>query len=231
MTNETERRREPFFGRAFALAPAATSLPVILVLCFLAQLAFQNSPERVREISEWGALSGWALEHGRWWTLVTHMFLHANWLHIGMNASVALSVSTPVALAMGRGVVGFVKFWVLFLLCGLVGGLAFVAIEPANVPALGASGAISGLWGAMVRIPSAPGPLEPPWSRRALALSVPFLLVNVLLMAALARFGILPVAWEAHLGGFVAGLVLISLFAVRRPLSPETAGPWGARDG
>ena len=151
-------------------------------------------------------------------TVFTSMFLHGGWLHVGMNIAVALSVSTPVALVMGRGILGFLKFWVLFLLCGLLGGLAYVAIQPNSaLPAIGASGAISGLWGAMVRIPFAPGPLDPPWSRKALSMSVPFLLINVLLMAALTRFGVLPVAWEAHLGGFVAGMILISFFAVRLP--------------
>ena len=141
----------------------------------------------------WGALSGQALQQGRWWTLFTSMFLHGGWLHVGMNVAVALSVSTPVALAMGRGVTGFLKFWTLFLLCGLLGGLAYVAIQPNSaLPAIGASGAISGLWGAMVRIPYDFGPLNAPWSRKALAMSVPFLLVNVLLMAALTQ--VRPVA-------------------------------------
>ncbi len=228
---ERDDRREPFFGRALAAAPAAIVLPVVLVLCYLAQRAYDTTPAHDQALAAYGVLSGQALAQGRWWTLITSMFLHANWLHIGMNTAVALSVSTPVALAMGRGVVGFLKFWALFLLCGLVGGLAFVAVEPANAQALGASGAISGLWGAMVRIPFQPGPLDPPWSRKALAMSVPFLLVNVLLMAALTKFGLLPVAWEAHLGGFVAGLILISFFAVRVSQPAQTRGPWSDRHG
>jgi membrane associated rhomboid family serine protease len=230
---ERDDTREPFFGRAFAAAPAGIVLPVVLVLCYLAQRAYGTTDAREDQLFAWGSLSGQALQQGHWWTLFTHMFLHANWLHIGMNAATALSVSTPVALAMGRGVVGFLKFWVLFLLCGVAGGLAFLAIEPANVPALGASGAISGLWGAMVRVPFQPGPLDAPWSRKALALSVPFLLINVVLMAVLAKTGLLPVAWEAHLGGFFAGLILISFFAVRPSPQPQPTahGPWSDRRG
>ncbi|HWE44637.1 MAG TPA: rhomboid family intramembrane serine protease [Caulobacteraceae bacterium] len=232
MTEQGDSRGEPFFGSAFAAAPAAIVLPVVLVLCFAAQLAYGTSDARQNALIAWGGLSGQALHEGRWWTLFTSMFLHGGWLHISMNAAVALSVSTPVALAMGRGVVGFLKFWVLFLLCGLAGGLAYVVFEPNSaLPAIGASGAISGLWGAMVRIPFTPGPLNAPWSRRALAMSVPFLLVNVLLMAALTRFHILPVAWQDHLGGFIAGQILISFFAVRRPRAPVVGGPWGNADG
>jgi membrane associated rhomboid family serine protease len=224
--------REPFFGAAFAAAPAAISLPIVLALCFAGQLAYGMSDARQNELFQWGALSGQALQQGRWWTLFTSMFLHGGWLHIGMNIAVALSVSTPVALAMGRGVIGFLKFWVLFLVCGLAGGLAFVAIQPDSaLPAVGASGAISGLWGAMVRIPFSPGPLDAPWSRKALAMSVPFILVNVVGAAALTHFHILPIAWEDHLGGFLAGLILINVFAVRAPRQSAVGGPWGDRRG
>jgi rhomboid protease GluP len=223
-----ERPREPFFGRSFFAYPAASLLPFLLIGCFIAQLVVLGNPQQSEATLTW-ALSGQALHQGRWWTLFTHMFLHVGWLHVGMNTAVALSVSTPVAFVLGRGVGGFIKFYVLYLLCGVIAALTYLVLSPDSTqPMIGASGAISGLWGAMVRVPQTPGRLDPPWSSRVLRMSAPFILINVVAMAVLERSGVLPVAWQAHLGGFVAGLALISVFAMRpRPM----AGPWGERHG
>jgi rhomboid protease GluP len=136
--------------------------------------------------------------------------------HIFMNTTVAFGVAAPVARVLGDGASGLVRFFAFFLLCGVLAGLTAVALHPNGaMPLIGASGAICGLWGAATRVGPPDEPLLSPWRREAWRAYWPFLLVNVILMAALTQVG-LPISWEAHLGGFVSGLLLIDLFVPRR---------------
>ncbi len=202
---------------------AAVILPLTLVAAFGVQVFLATRMGGQEAVLGWGGLSSDALRQGRWWTLFTSMFLHQGLTHLFMNASVALIVAAPVALALGRGVMAFVKFVALYLICGLAADFTFVAMHLHDATfAVGASGALSGLWGAMTRIPMRPGPLYPPWSPNVLRLAAPFVLINIVLMGALSAGGVLPIAWEAHLGGFVSGFLLIGLFAVKREPAPET---------
>src|SRR5665811_291442 len=76
-------------------------------------------------------------------TLVTSMFLHGGWLHIGGNMLYLWIFGNNVEDSMGRG-----RFVVFYLGCGLLAGLAQIAIDPASdIPNIGASGAIAGVLG------------------------------------------------------------------------------------
>lgn len=159
---------------------------------------------------------------------VTHVFLHADAVHLAVNAGLFVAFGAVVARRMGAP-----WFVVFFLLCGVAGAAAWFALHPTS-PALliGASGAISGMIGATTRLgierrPSAAG--RPPFRsrRQALTIAAVWLALNFL-------FGLIggralglegAVAWEAHLGGFVAGFLLAYIFD-GRGLAP---GP-GAAD-
>jgi rhomboid protease GluP len=195
----------------------AIALPVTLVAVYAAQFAYSFFTKSGDAIVEWGGLSGQTLAQGRWETIFTSMFLHAGLLHIGANTFFAYIVARPVAMLMGEGVKGALRFVALYLICGVISGLTYVAFHPhGHVPAIGASGALSGLWGALVRIPDAPGPISKPWALRVWRRAAPFVLVNIVAMGALSAADVLPVAWEAHLGGFVSGLLLVGLFMMGR---------------
>lgn len=158
------------------------------------------------------------LSAGRWSGLVGHILLHGGVLHLALNGAALLAFGAPVARLFGRGARGALLFLALFLACGVLGGLAFWALQPgAEVPLVGASGAISGLMGAAARLVERPGRVGPLFSRTALG----FIGVWVALNLALALLDQtpalgLPIAWEAHLGGLAAGLVLIGPFAALR---------------
>lgn len=153
---------------------------------------------------------------GRPLGLATSLFLHGGWTHAVMNAAFGLAFGTPVARFLGLQARGVVAFFIFYLLCGVAAGLTFVALHPTEPnPLVGASGAVSGLMGAAARLMETPGRLGSPFSRSALSMGAAWIAVNLLI----AVTGYAPgaegasVAWEAHLGGFAAGLLLIGPFA------------------
>lgn len=216
MSQEPEDERQPWRNEA---PVSSILLPVLLIAAFAVQFAapFLGWAGGSADRLIWdGGLSAAALQQGRWWTLLTHIFLHGGLAHIFMNTTVAFGVAAPVARVLGGGVQGLARFFAFFLITGVLAGLTAVALHPhGSMPLIGASGAICGLWGAATRVGPPEQPLLSPWRREAWRAYWPFLLVNVVLMAALTQVG-LPISWEAHLGGFVSGLLLIDLFVPRR---------------
>ena len=133
-------------------------------------------------------------------TLVGHMFLHGGALHLLMNMVMLLAIGRILEPALGSS-----RFLGLYVLSGLAGGLAEWAWAPMSaVPAVGASGAISGLVAAQAMIfgRSQRSPLM-----QALGLGVAWVVLQFAAGAALAGPG-MRIAIAAHIGGFIAGLVL-----------------------
>lgn len=153
------------------------------------------------------------------WPFVTHTFLHGGLLHLGFNALWLLALGTPVAQRLGAG-----RFLGLYFLSGILGAVAYVLIQPDSaIPVIGASGAISGLMGAVVRfalIPARGGGLAPLGDARLLVFVAFWFIIN--LVFGVTGLGVTDeataIAWEAHLGGFIGGLVVFPLFdRARRP--------------
>ncbi len=143
-------------------------------------------------------------------TLLSYQFLHGDFLHLAGNMLYLWVFGDNVEDAMGH-----LRFLVFYLLCGVLAALAQVAIDPANAtPLIGASGAISGVLGAYlvlhpkarVLVPIGFIPLYlPAWLLLIFWFGFQFL-------AALGGPAADNVGWWAHIGGFVAGLVLIFPF-------------------
>jgi membrane associated rhomboid family serine protease len=146
-------------------------------------------------------------------TLFTSMFMHAGWLHLGGNMLYLWIFGDNVEDRFGH-----LKFIIFYLLCGLAATFAQLAFSlGSHVPNLGASGAIAGVLGAYIL-------LFPQGSVRVLqgqrVIPVPALVViglwfvlqlfsGIGTLASAAQGG---VAYMAHIGGFVAGIVLTFLF-------------------
>ncbi len=209
----------PRTGRPRALPPGTHAAAVILLaLCWLAwgwSLVTQGGDMR-----EWG-VSAAALQEGRWDTLWLHMFAHAGLFHIGMNSLVLFAFGGPVVWAMGGGIGGSLRFLAFYLLAGLAGALLYVGLNPeGTIPAVGASGAISGMIGFISRLGSK-AQLLPLASNGMWARIWEFVKANLILIAIFAipfflgGTGIL-IAWEGHLGGFLFGLLAAGLFMPKR---------------
>ena len=171
---------------------------------------------------------GWSaqtLAEGRIHTLGLHMLAHGGIGHLLMNLGGLIALTAAVMMRFGYGAGAWMRWLILFVLSGLVGALTFLAINPAGVvPMVGASGAICGLWGLTARLDTEHGGLVPLWSRQVWSHVRPFLIGNVVLFAILFTMAWMAnapggLAWEAHLGGFLTGLLLAPLFTPARPLA------------
>jgi membrane associated rhomboid family serine protease len=199
---------EPLFR-----APAVSvALLAILAIAYGVQV-FLLTPDDVFTL----ALSGRAVQEGRWWTLISSVFLHAGLAHILMNGGVALAFGPAVARHFGPGLRSGVVFLLFFLVCGVLGGLGFVALHWGGLePVVGASGAISGLWGGASRLIGRWRGLWGIWEgpvRGQIVVVVAFnLLIALAGLAGEATGVAVRIAWEAHVAGFAAGLLLIGPF-------------------
>jgi len=235
--NQSSARREP----AINLPGSILVLLGLMLAMHLVRTLILNEAADV-ELTFWLAFIPFRFIAGQqdpslfWpllWTSFTHAFLHANWEHLLFNSVWLAAFGTPVARRYGaRGVV------ILFLVSAAVGaGFFAVTVLPSNQWLVGASGGVAGLTGAASRFIFQPlivardpqtgeqhvlgrqlAPLGELWRNRR---AMPFIVIWLGLNAAVPFLPILigqsiAIAWQAHLGGFLAGLLLVPLFE-RRP--------------
>jgi membrane associated rhomboid family serine protease len=157
------------------------------------------------------------------WTLVTYAFLHAGWEHVIFNSLWLLVFGAPVMQRFG-----LLRFAVFFAATAALAALAHMLVNPRDVHVLlGASGAVSGLTAAALRFaftsdgfgPQSFHAPAPPirvalQDRRVIVFVLVWFGLNLLagLGMPLGGSGGVRIAWEAHVGGFIAGLVLFPVF-------------------
>lgn len=204
MDEQSPARHEPAINAPW---PA-----VALVVALVAAYGLQKMVGAESAIQAYGFAPG-DLADGRWTTLFTSLFLHGNWLHVGMNAIWALALAPPVARFLGGGPAGAVGLWLLFLASGAIGDIGFAALhrDQAGVMLVGASGGVAGLMGAASRLIGRRHGLAPLRDRRVASMGASWLGIN-LLLALLGGTALLEgaiIGWEAHIAGYVAGLLMI----------------------
>ncbi|MGA0606702.1 rhomboid family intramembrane serine protease [Phenylobacterium sp. VNQ135] len=208
---QPERRRtpEPVFN--------APWIVLLLTAVLIGGYAFQ-SRFPLPAVAMSYAFSPALLEEGRWERLFTALFLHGNWTHVLMNAGFCLAFGTPVGRYFGGRLSGAALFMLFYLTCGALSSLGYVALHPGEQSALlGASGAVSGLMGGAARLMAGHGRPGPILSRTVLGMGGVWFAINAVI--GLLGSGLLPgaesaaVAWEAHIAGFIAGVLLFGPFA------------------
>ncbi len=208
---------------ATAFVPARFSLWVGLTDAASVQEALRAGGRSVQELRtalhEYFVASGGAAP----WTLVTYAFLHGSWEHVIVNSLWMLAFGSPVMKRFGMA-----RFFAFFAVTAAAAAAFHALMNPTDVAVLvGASGAVSGLTAASVRFAIGPGLLSGrgDFYRPAAPLAEALCDKQVLIFVAV-WFGInliaglgapfggegMRIAWEAHVGGFVAGLLLFSLF-------------------
>lgn len=156
---------------------------------------------------------------------VSNMFLHGGWLHLIVNMWTLWLFGRAVEDQLGSG-----RYLAFYFACGILASVTYAALNPTStVPALGASGAIAGILGCYMRFF--------PFSRIVVLIPIIFiplffevpamLFAGWFLFQALgavadwsAPFASGGIAWWAHIGGFLAGVILAG------PLRPPRRGQW-----
>ncbi len=141
-------------------------------------------------------------------TMFTYMGLHIGWTHFLLNTMSLLAFGTAVERSMGGQ-----KLLGLFVICGLAGVVThFVAYPQSMVPVVGASAAISGLFGVILRIMQNMGRFKPGW-RGLMPITIIWVGINIVFgLIGVVDDPSISVAWLAHIGGFLSGLLAFPLF-------------------
>ena len=198
---------------------------------FLVLFAFIPARYNVKLLSELWWVPGWGAAV---WTFLTYAFIHGNLMHLGFNGVWLLAFGTPVARRFGA-----LRFLIFFLFSAAVGAAMHLAVHSGErLPMVGASAAISGAMAAAMRFAfQRGGPLNPfgpfrghddaayrvPATPLSVLLREPRLVVFLIVwfgvnlvfglgIVTLPGEGDMPIAWEAHIGGFLAGLLTFGLF-------------------
>lgn len=151
-------------------------------------------------------------------TILTSMFLHGGWLHLFGNMLYLWIFGDNVEDAMGH-----VRFFLFYFLCGTAAVFAQALPAPdSQIPMIGASGAISGVLGAYILLfPHARVVVAIPIGFYAQLVRMPAMLilglwfVLQLIESLIAPPGQAGVAFRAHIGGFILGMLLIPVFKRR----------------
>lgn len=130
------------------------------------------------------------VDHGAYYRLFTAMFLHYGIIHLGMNMWALWVAGRYVEAALGP-----VRFAALYLVAGLGGNVCVYLFAGSHTLSAGASGAIFGLFGALVVL----------FRRMKLSLNsiLPVIALNLII-----TFSVPGISWQAHIGGLVVGVLL-----------------------
>ncbi len=172
-------------------------------------------------------------------SFLTYAVVHADFFHLAINSAWLIAFGGAVANRIGA-----VRFLLFSAFCAIAGAAGFLAVNPGLVaPMIGASGAVSGLMGGTMRFLFSAldtnglrdlreNPTRIPimplgralTDKRVLLVTGAFLLANILAVFGLGGVSAGGIAWEAHLGGYFAGLLSFGFFApaptVRSPDEP-----------
>jgi membrane associated rhomboid family serine protease len=205
--------------RTQRFAIVTTLIVVVNVYVFLKELMYGDA-----FVYAWSAIPVRVLHGHDWITLLTSMFMHASWMHIIGNMIYLWAFGREIEDAMGG-----VRFLFFYLAGGFVAMLAQILGDPSSrIPALGASGAIAAVMGAFI--------VTYPRDRIRTLLFI-FIFIRITFIPAailigfwfltqLFNFGMVAqvktggVAYLAHIGGFLFGVVTARLFEDPRKIRP-----------
>ena len=181
--------------------PVVLNLIIINVLVFIIQIMFDGPEEQItRKI----ALFPYDTEYFKPYQLVTHMFAHGGFFHLFFNMFVLWMFGTMLERIWGPK-----RFFIFYFACGLAAGIAHLLLQ--NAPAVGASGAIMGVFAAYAY-------LFPNTQLIIFPIPVPVKAkYAVAIMAAFDLFGGVystgsNIAHFAHLGGLAMGFILVLIW-------------------
>jgi membrane associated rhomboid family serine protease len=224
MPEEGGPRREPVFN----MPPAVLFIIAVCAAAYVLQ-AYVLTVDQNEIVLRYGAFipviytGRYGLDWAAFTSPLTYAFLHGGFAHVAVNMIWLAAFGSPLANRLGT-----VRFLVFFALTGIAAAFFFFAVHPfTQAPLVGASGAISGMMGAAARFAfrmdrssgkaafgGAPLPFRDVLRSRA---TVTFLAVWMVVNLVTGVIGFVPgnvdqIAWEAHIGGFLAGFLGLRFF-------------------
>ncbi|RWR26524.1 rhomboid family intramembrane serine protease [Sinirhodobacter populi] len=190
-------------------------LTVLVLACVIPEVAFHLFPypelvrnRMIQSFAFWpGLLRGWRANYAFQPELMflTYGFLHAGIMHLLFNMLTLISLGRPLVEELGQG-----RFLILYLAAQIGGGAGYALLAAQPAPMVGASGALFGLAGALVwmRLREGLSAMTPAEALRDIAWPV-LLLVGMNVVMYVAMDG--QLAWETHLGGFLAGAAVMAV--------------------
>jgi membrane associated rhomboid family serine protease len=193
------------FTYAFALVPKEVTTGIDLVHPIIVHDSFGHS----------GTIPQFSAPFGVYFNVVSSMFMHGGIAHIFGNMLFLFIFGDNI-----ENVVGHIRYLVFYLLCGVAAAAGQIIVGPDSaIPMLGASGAISGVLGGYVL-------MFPTRQVRAIIFNIfttvpAYVAIGIwigyqVILGYLTPSGGGGVAYSAHIGGFVAGVVLVKLFTIGR---------------
>jgi membrane associated rhomboid family serine protease len=189
-----QRPRRPWDGRPAPARRPSTGTPVVtytlIAICVVVYLIQQANPSFTTRYG----LIPFAVEQGQYARLITSAFLHASVLHLITNMITLFIVGTPLERVLRP-----VRYLIVYVLSALGGSLLSVWLSPEFSVGVGASGAIFGLFGALVVL------------RRQVGAEAGGLVVLIGLNLVIS-FAVPNISWQAHIGGLVTGVLVALAF-------------------
>lgn len=190
------------------LPPATLAMTCVFLIVHFVLGVFLPENDQFRLVYDLGFVPGryTGIEPLGWQGLVsplTYALLHGSWLHVGMNALMMIAFGSGVERWMGSA-----RMIAFFVLCSLTAALVQFAVDPSSTnPVIGASGGISGLFAAALVMLRDGGSL--PVGRRGILPLILLWIGITVVFGMLGAPGDQPVAWPAHLGGFLGGFLIL----------------------
>ncbi|HEY6326803.1 MAG TPA: rhomboid family intramembrane serine protease [Candidatus Cybelea sp.] len=147
-----------------------------------------------RVLLDGALIPSFVLQDGQWWRIVTGAFLHGGLIHIGVNMLSLYFLGRFIEFALGSW-----RMLVVYMVSLIASGLGVVYLGVPNVPVVGASGAIFGLFGALFAIGFKLGKPGMDLVRAN---------VGILVLNLIITFTVPVIAWQAHVAGLLAGFAL-----------------------
>ncbi len=188
-----------FGGQVTTDAKVTWALVSLNVICYIAELAYPNFINDGEMLGKFATQYGVA--NGEWYRLITGAFLHyppgsgLGLFHILFNMWALIVVGPSLERALGR-----LRFLAVYLVSALGGSVLYYLIAPPGTPAIGASGAIFGLFGAYFVM-----------ARRMRANTNQ--IVGLIVLNLVIGFVVANIGWQAHVGGLIAGSALTAAYA------------------
>lgn len=201
---------------------------IVSVIKAPALLSFNSDVSGVLALIDLGAKFAPLMDlRGEWWRMASAMVLHAGIIHLGFN-SYALYILGPEV----EQLFGSLRFFVIYLVSGLAGSVGSYIFGDLQTPAIGASGAIFGLIGAVGGFSFASRHIFGDFARQNLNRVIGIAAINLLI-----GFSLQGIDNYAHIGGLIAGalagIILVPIFAIidegwtaRLEVQPSSAMRW-----